>query len=84
MNRRLLCIALLLGLALPLLRASQIMPLAGEWRFALDRGDVGTNENWFTKTLPDKIHLPGILQAQGYGDAIRTNTPWVLTLGEAW
>jgi hypothetical protein len=34
--------------------------------------------------LPDKIQLPGILQAQGFGDDITTNTPWVLTLGDAW
>ncbi len=60
------------------------MPLAGEWRFALDRNDAGTNEQWFAKDLPDKIQLPGILQAQGYGDDISTNTPWVLTLGDAW
>ncbi len=84
MNRRLLCSALLLCLALPLLRASEILPLAGEWRFALDRGNIGTNENWFAKNLPDKIQLPGILQAQGYGDDIVTITPWVLTLGDAW
>lgn len=58
--------------------------LAGEWRFALDRNDAGVNENWFAKNLRDRIQLPGILQAQGYGDDISTNTPWVLTLGEAW
>ena len=66
------------------LRAAETMPLDGEWRFALDRNDVGTNEQWFAKDLPDKIQLPGILQAQGYGDDISTDTPWVLTLGEAW
>ena len=53
-------------------------------RFALDRSDAGTNEHWFAKDLPDKIQLPGILQAQGYGDDISMNTPWVLTLGDAW
>jgi hypothetical protein len=66
------------------LRAADTMPLDGEWRFALDRNDVGTNENWFARDLPDKIQLPGILQAQGYGDDISTDTPWVLTLGDAW
>jgi beta-galactosidase len=78
------------------LRAAESLSLAGEWRFALDRNDVGTNEQWFAKNLsvlrssttaeggPDKIKLPGILQAQGYGDDISTNTPWVLTLGDAW
>ncbi len=64
--------------------ASDQLPLAGEWRFALDRHEVGTNEKWFTKKLPDKIQLPGILQAQGFGDDISTTTPWVTTLGEAW
>ena len=66
------------------LRAAETISFDGQWRFALDRNDVGTNENWFAKNLPDKIQLPGILQAQGYGDDISTNTPWVLTLGDAW
>jgi hypothetical protein len=64
--------------------ADETISLDGEWHFALDRNDVGTNENWFAKDLPDKIQLPGILQAQGYGDDISTDTPWVLTLGDAW
>ncbi len=72
------------GFAAKPIHAAEILPLAGEWRFALDRSDVGTNEQWFAKNLPDKIKLPGILQAQGYGDDISTNTPWVLTLGDAW
>jgi beta-galactosidase len=58
--------------------------LAGSWRFALDRGDVGTSEQWFARDLADKITLPGVLQAQGYGDEIRTDTPWVVGLGDAW
>ncbi|MES1180899.1 MAG: sugar-binding domain-containing protein, partial [Verrucomicrobiota bacterium] len=66
------------------LRAAETLPLAGEWRFALDRTDAGTNGQWFAKDLPDKIQLPGILQAQGYGDDISPTTPWVLTLGDAW
>ncbi|HTV40961.1 MAG TPA: discoidin domain-containing protein [Candidatus Sulfotelmatobacter sp.] len=56
------------------------MSLAGEWRFALDRDDVGTNQRWFEKELPDRIQLPGILEAQGYGDPISIATPWVLSL----
>ena len=75
---------ILSGFAAKPIHAAEILPLAGEWRFALDRSDVGTNEQWFAKNLPDKIKLPGILQAQGYGDDIATNTPWVLTLGDAW
>ena len=64
----------------PLRAAADMTSLAGEWRFALDRNDVGTNEQWFAKNLPDKIQLPGILEAQGYGDEIGIHTPWVLTL----
>ncbi len=64
----------------PCLRAAEILPLAGTWRFALDRQDTGTNEQWFAKELSDKIELPGILESQGYGDAISTTTPWVLSL----
>ena len=51
--------------------------LAGTWRFALDRTDVGIQEGWFGRDLKDRISLPGILQAQGYGDEISTGTPWV-------
>ncbi len=58
--------------------------LAGDWRFKLDRDNVGDSEKWFTTDLTDKIKLPGILQAQGYGDDISTDTPWVLTLGPPW
>src|ERR1017187_4245166 len=79
-----LSLAFLFWLAVRQISAAESIPLAGKWRFALDRADVGTNEQWFAKDLPDKIQLPGILQAQGYGDDISTNTPWVLTLGDAW
>lgn len=64
--------------------AAEILPLGGEWRFALDRSDIGAKEKWFAKDLTDKIQLPGVLQAQGYGNDIATNTPWVLGLGDAW
>lgn len=58
--------------------------LAGEWRFALDRTDAGVNEAWFNRDLTDRIKLPGVLQSQGYGNDIATNTPWVVALGDAW
>ena len=54
--------------------------LAGRWRFAMDRGDVGVNEKWFNKDLADKIKLPGILQSQGYGDDIKADTQFVAAL----
>jgi len=51
--------------------------LAGNWSFQLDPADQGVGERWFLRTLPDTIHLPGSLQAQGYGEEIRLDTAWV-------
>jgi len=61
-----------------------IIDLAGVWRFKLDRENVGIKEKWYSHTLPDKIKLPGILQAQGYGDDISIRTPWVSTLHDPY
>ncbi|WP_195763470.1 discoidin domain-containing protein [Duganella guangzhouensis] len=63
-----------------LVHAADIQDLAGQWRFALDRSDEGIQQAWYGRDLGDKISLPGILQAQGYGDDISVNTPWVLSL----
>jgi hypothetical protein len=63
-----------------LAHAMDTIDLAGTWRFALDRADVGVAEGWPKRTLENTIRLPGILNAQGYGDAISTTTPWVLSL----
>ena len=60
--------------------AADALNLAGNWRFALDREDKGVNERWFERTLQDRIALPGILNAQGYGNEIGVDTPWVLSL----
>ena len=57
--------------------ADNAISLAGRWRFELDRADAGMAERWFDRALPDQIHLPGSLPAQGIGDDITTNTPWV-------
>lgn len=67
-------------LAIESLLAAETIPIAGDWYFALDRADTGTNEHWSAKNLADKISLPGILEAQGYGDEISVQTPWVLSL----
>ncbi|MDL2355050.1 MAG: discoidin domain-containing protein [Pseudomonadota bacterium] len=75
------CVALALGggVAIPV-HAEQARDLAGEWRFAIDRRDEGIDQAWFERRLADRIVLPGILQAQGYGDDISVSTPWVLSL----
>ncbi len=50
--------------------------LAGQWRFQLDRADVGVSEKWFEHALSRKINLPGSLPAQGVGDDISVETKW--------
>ncbi len=70
----------LFGLTVFSYAVSAQIDLSGEWRFALDRDNVGVKENWFDQSLRDKIKLPGILQSQGFGDEISTKTPWVLSL----
>jgi hypothetical protein len=52
------------------------LSLTGQWRFQLDRGNVGLQEQWFQRSLPDKIRLPGSLPAQGIGDDVLVDTKW--------
>ena len=62
------------------------MNLAGTWKIRLDREDVGLKEHWEREDLCQNgdIELPGILQSQGYGDDIQTNTPWVSSLHDPY
>lgn len=56
--------------------ASPDFSLAGQWRFQLDRADVGVSERWFDRQLSGKAKLPGTLAGQGIGDAVTINTVW--------
>ena len=47
-----------------------VIPLAGEWRFELDRKDVGVAEGWFDKELSRTIRLPGSVSTRNLGDPI--------------
>ena len=58
--------------------------LAGTWSVQLDRQDRGEAEKWFERDLPDKITLPGVLTAQGYGDPPSMQTPWVGNINQIW
>ena len=55
--------------------SAETVNLSGTWQFALDTQDRGISENWFNRALPDKISLPGVLQAQNYGNEIAADTP---------
>jgi hypothetical protein len=56
--------------------AQNSLPLAGDWRFQLDRADAGIGERWFERTLPEKFTLPGSLPAAGIGNAPSLDTKW--------
>jgi len=52
------------------------VPLEGVWRFELDRSDAGVRERWCDRELKGKVHLPGVLSAQGIGDDVSLDTKW--------
>ena len=81
-TRKFLGVVFLTATAVSILvgRSSNPLDLSGEWRFALDRSNQGYDKNWFNQSLPNRVLLPGVLQAQGYGEEISTRTPWVLSL----
>jgi beta-galactosidase len=66
----------------PTLPRADVQSLAGQWRFSLDRDDVGVKESWFSRDLAGNtgISLPGILQTQGYGDDITAETQFIAAL----
>ena len=51
--------------------------LSGEWGFRIDKEDIGKSQHWCDSIFDDTIVLPGSLQAQGYGDDISVQTPFV-------
>jgi len=67
-------------LALCSLLPAQTIDLSGPWGFALDPADVGSDQQWYNRSLDQSIRLPGVLQGQGYGDPASKDTPWVLSL----
>lgn len=48
-------------------KTSRVIPLAGEWQFAMDSTDIGTSEGWYKRTFTDRIQLPGTTDEAGYG-----------------
>ncbi len=50
--------------------------LSGEWRFQIDSLDIGEQQQWFNKSLPDKVKLPGSMTTNNKGNDITINTPW--------
>jgi len=63
-----------------------IMDLSGIWNIQLDRENKGFLEHWEREHLRQggEIELPGILQSEGYGDEIQSDTPWVSSLHDPY
>jgi hypothetical protein len=57
----------------------EVIPLAGEWRVALDANNVGQKQEWYAALPPGcgSLTLPGTLQEQGYGKIPNFQTKWV-------
>jgi GH18 family chitinase len=53
-----------------------VIPLSGVWRFDLDPGDEGLASAWEKRTLAARVRLPGVLQAQGFGEDVSVDTKW--------
>ena len=51
--------------------------LSGSWGLELDKADRGVAEAWWRRPLVQRIQLPGILQAQGFGDEVTPETEWI-------
>ena len=79
----LLCVIALVVATGPVSWARPTIDLQGAWRVALDRDDVGVDEEWFTRELTDPIQLPGALRDSGYGDEITAETEWMSRLHDA-
>ncbi len=52
------------------------LPLAGNWRFEIDREDIGVDKRWFERELGESVRLPGSLQEQGRGNEVTVETEW--------
>jgi beta-galactosidase len=77
---RLRIAALVLCLLAPALSSAVPLSLAGRWSFEMDPANAGERQEWFKRDLRYSLQLPGILQAQNFGEPISTTTPWVLSL----
>lgn len=58
-------------------QTSDTLTLAGPWRLALDRNDVGVHDRWQDRVLAESIELPGDLAQRGVGDAVTVETNWI-------
>jgi hypothetical protein len=63
--------------------------LKGQWQFALDTGNVGIKEKWFSRALSEQVLLPGTMDLNKKGYANKDSTTMHLSRvyryeGAAW
>jgi beta-galactosidase/beta-glucuronidase len=75
------CAAAFLLTATLLYSGDGLTSLSGEWRFRIDPQERGVSDKWWQSRLPHRIHLPGSLQEQGFGDDITADTEWLAGWG---
>ncbi|MDU1905908.1 MAG: glycoside hydrolase family 2 TIM barrel-domain containing protein [Dysgonomonas sp.] len=59
---------------------NKTIDLQGEWRFDIDRNDIGIKDQWYKKRLTDKIHLPGSMAENRKGDDVTLHTEWTASI----
>lgn len=59
--------------------APQDVSLSGSWHLRLDPKNAGVTEKWFAEPIKaqETVKLPGSLPAQGIGDDVSLDTPWM-------
>ncbi|WP_419033133.1 hypothetical protein, partial [Dysgonomonas gadei] len=59
---------------------NKTIDLKGQWRFQIDRSDIGEKEKWFSKKLNDNIYLPGSMTENHKGDDVTLTTQWTASI----
>lgn len=80
--KHILTISILFILSALCVSAQNVINLAGEWQFRIDRDGKGETEGWFKTDyeFDDKIQLPASMPQRLKGDDISVNTKWVGSL----
>ncbi len=74
-------VTLLLALSWQAMAQSDVIDLAGEWSYRLDREQVGEAQEWYNDKFTTTLQLPGSLNTNNIGDDINIDTPWC---GSVW
>lgn len=67
---------ILLLLFVSIVATAQRIDLSGQWRFAIDHNNIGVQQQWYNKVMPETVMLPGSMMTNGKGDDVDVNTKW--------